>query len=152
MKHKNFILRTVNLLAILAVLLGYQQIAAARAAEVAQRQQQIDEVEAYNAAILQEQAQSEPEQDGYRDGTYEGSAFGFGDLITVSVTIRDGKMTDISVLSADGEDKPYYNQALPLLDKMLSAQSAGVDTVSGATLTSEGLIGAVEDALGKAGA
>ena len=130
MKHKNFILRTVNLLAILAVLLGYQQIAAARAAEVAQRQQQIDEVEAYNAAILQEQAQSEPEQDGY----------------------RDGKMTDISVLSADGEDKPYYNQALPLLDKMLSAQSAGVDTVSGATLTSEGLIGAVEDALGKAGA
>ena len=37
-----------------------------------------------------------------------------------------------------------------MLDEMLAVQSAGVDTVSGATLTAEGLIGAVEDALGKA--
>ena len=82
--------------------------------------------------------------------TYEGSAFGFGDVIRVSVTIQNGKMTDISVLDASGEDKPYYKQALPLLDEMLAVQSAEVDTVSGATLTAEGLIGAVEDALGKA--
>ena len=69
----------------------------------------------------------------------------------MSVTIADGKLTDISVLSADGEDKPYYTQSLPVLDKILSAQSTdGIDTVSGATLTSEGLIGAVADALGKA--
>ena len=47
-------------------------------------------------------------------------------------------------------DKPYYKQALPLLDEMLAVQSAEVDTVSGATLTAEGLIGAVENALGKA--
>ena len=60
------------------------------------------------------------------------------------------KMTDIAVLDASGEDKPYYKQALPLLDEMLAVQSAEVDTVSGATLTAEGLIGAVEDALGKA--
>lgn len=79
-----------------------------------------------------------------------GSAFGFGDVIRVSVTIQNGKMTDIAVLDASGEDKPYYKQALPLLDEMLAVQSAGVDTVSGATLTAEGLIGAVEDALGKA--
>ena len=85
-----------------------------------------------------------------KDGTYEGSAFGFGDVIRVSVTIQNGKMTDIAVLDASGEDKPYYKQALPLLDEMLDVQSAEVDTVSGATLTAEGLIGAVEDALGKA--
>ena len=60
------------------------------------------------------------------------------------------KMTDIAVLDASGEDKPYYKQALPLLDEMLAVQSAEVDTVSGATLTAEGLIGAVENALGKA--
>jgi len=89
-------------------------------------------------------------QSGYRDGTYEGSAFGFGDVIRVSVTIQNGKMTDIAVLDASGEDKPYYKQALPLLDEMLAVQSAEVDTVSGATLTAEGLIGAVADALGKA--
>ena len=110
------------------------------------------EVEAYNASVLQAQsaAQAEQSQSGYRDGTYEGSAFGFGDVIRVSVTIQNGKMTDIAVLDASGEDKPYYKQALPLLDEMLAVQSAEVDTVSGATLTAEGLISAVEDALGKA--
>ena len=115
-------------------------------------EQEIAEVEAYNASVLQAQsaAQAEQSQSGYRDGTYEGSAFGFGDVIRVSVTIQNGKMTDIAVLDASGEDKPYYKQALPLLDEMLAVQSAEVDTVSGATLTAEGLIGAVENALGKA--
>ena len=155
MKYKNFVLRTVNLLLILAVLWQYQQVAAARAATVNEREQQIAEVEAYNQTVLQAQAaaaESEAAEDegGLHDGVYEGSAYGFGDLITVSVTIKDGKMTDISVLSADGEDRPYYNQSLPLLDEMLSKQSTEVDTVSGATLTAEGFIGAVADALGKA--
>lgn len=152
MKYKNFVLRLVNLLLILAVLWQYQRVALVRAAAVAERQQQIDEVEAYNAEILKAQ-QEEAEQEtasGYKDGTYEGSALGFGDTITVQVTIQDGKMTDIAVLDASGEDKPYYNQSLPVLDKMLSSQSTEVDTISGATLTSEGLIDAVADALGKA--
>ena len=143
MKYKNFLLRAVNLLLILGVLWQYQQVALVRAAAVSQRKQEIAEVEAYNASVLQAQS-------GYRDGIYEGSAYGFGDVIRVSVTIQNGKMTDIAVLDASGEDKPYYKQALPLLDEMLAVQSAEVDTVSGATLTAEGLIGAVEDALGKA--
>ena len=148
MKYKNFLLRAVNLLLILGVLWQYQQVALVRAAAVSQRKQEIAEVEAYNASVLQSTAQAEPS--GSRDGTYEGSAYGFGDVIRVSVTIQNGKMTDIAVLDASGEDKPYYKQALPLLDEMLAVQSAEVDTVSGATLTAEGLIGAVEDALGKA--
>lgn len=149
--YQNFILRVVNLLLILAVLWQYQQVAALRAAAVSERQKEIDEVEAYNASIVQAEKEEEAET-GIQDGTYQGSAYGFGDLITVEVTIQNGKMTDISVLDASGEDRPYYNQSLPLLDKMLSSQSTEVDTVSGATLTSEGLIGAVADALGKAGA
>ena len=100
--------------------------------------------------LAEAQSAAQAEQSGYRDGTYEGSDFGFGDVIRVSVTIQNGKMTDIAVLDASGEDKPYYKQALPLLDEMLAVQSAEVDTVSGATLTAEGLIGAVENALGKA--
>ena len=148
-RYQNFLLRAANLLLILAVLWQYQQVAVVRAAAAAERQQEINEVEAYNASILQAEQEAEAEPD-LRDGTYEGSAFGFGDLITVSVTIQGGRMTDISVLDASGEDRPYYNQSLPLLDQMLSSQSTEVDTVSGATLTSEGLIGAVADALGKA--
>lgn len=149
-QHLNFALRLVNLLLILALLWQYQQVATARAATVAERQSEIAEVEAYNTSVLQAMQQQEEEVGGLRDGTYEGSGLGFGDTITVSVTIKDGKMTDISVLYADGEDRPYYNQALTMLDEMLSTQSAEVDTVSGATLTAEGLRDAVADALGKA--
>lgn len=149
-QHLNFALRLVNLLLILALLWQYQQVATARAATVAERQSEIAEVEAYNTSVLQAMQQQEEEVGGLRDGTYEGSGLGFGDTITVSVTIKDGKMTDIAVLYADGEDRPYYNQALTMLDEMLSTQSAEVDTVSGATLTAEGLRDAVADALGKA--
>ena len=87
-----------------------------------------------------------------KDGTYEGTALGFGDDITVQITISGGQMTDITVLQHDGEDKPYYTQALTMLDKMLTAQTGDVDIVSGATLTCEGLRDAVQDALGKAAA
>lgn len=149
-QHLNFALRLVNLLLILALLWQYQQVATARSATVAERQSEIAEVEAYNTSVLQAMQQQEEEVGGLRDGTYEGSGLGFGDTITVSVTIKDGKMTDISVLYADGEDRPYYNQALTMLDEMLSTQSAEVDTVSGTTLTAEGLRDAVADALGKA--
>lgn len=152
MKHKNFILRTLNLLLILGVLWQYQNTAALRAAAVSERKQQIAEVEAYNASILQAEQQAAEEEAGLQDGTYEGSALGFGDTITVAVTIQNGAITDISVLDASGEDRPYYNQALTVLDEILSTQSTEVDTVSGATLTAEGLIDAVADALGKAGA
>lgn len=151
MKYKNFVLRTLNLLLILGVLWQYQNTAVLRAEAVAQRKQEIAEVEAYNASLLQAEQAAE-EETGLRDGTYEGSALGFGDTITVAVTIRNGTITDLSVLDADGEDRPYYNQALTVLDEILSTQSTEVDTVSGATLTAEGLINAVADALGKAGA
>ena len=66
----------------------------------------LPEVEAYNASVLQAQSAAQAEQSGYRDGIYAGSAYGFGDVIQVSVTIQNGKMTDIAVLDASGEDKP----------------------------------------------
>lgn len=147
MKYMNFAIRTVSLLLILGVLWQYQHIAASRAAVVTERQQLIDEVEAYNAALTESDAVG-----SYKDGTYEGSGTGFGGEITVSVTVAEGKVTDIEVLNADGEDPAYYNQALAVLDKIISAQSAEVDTVSGATFSSTGLIDAAADALGKAAA
>ena len=154
-RYRNFILRAVNLLLVAVLLVQYQHIAVARAATVAQREQQIAEVESWNASVLQaEKAEEEQqaEEEGYKDGVYEGTGLGFGDDITVSVTIQDGQMTDITVVSADGEDKPYYRQAIAVLDEILTTQSAEGDAVAGATLTAEGLIEAVADALGKAAA
>ena len=147
MKYMNFAIRTVSLLLILGVLWQYQHIAACRAAVVAERQQRIDEVEAYNAALTEQDVVG-----GYKDGTYEGTGMGFGGEITVSVTVADGKVAEITVLSADGEDPAYYDQALAVLDEIVSAQSTEVDTVSGATFSSTGLIDAAADALGKAAA
>ena len=77
MKYKNFLLRAVNLLLILGVLWQYQQVALIRAAAVSQRKQEIAEVEAYNASVLQAQSAAQAEQSGYRDGIYEGSSYGF---------------------------------------------------------------------------
>lgn len=147
MKYMNFAIRTVSLLLILGVLWQYQHIAASRAAVVAERQQRIDEVEAYNAALTEQDVVG-----GYKDGTYEGTGMGFGGEVTVSVTVADGKVAEITVLSADGEDPAYYDQALAVLDEIVSAQSTEVDTVSGAMFSSTGLIDAAVDALGKAAA
>lgn len=147
-KYRSFILRVVDLALIFAVLCQYQHVTLLRAEASAQRQKEIDAVNAYNASVLQ--AEQEDAEGGWQDGTYEGSALGFGDIITVAVTIQNGRISNISVLDASGEDRSYYEQALSVLDKMAAAQSTEVDTVSGATLTAEGLINAVADALGKA--
>ena len=91
-----------------------------------------------------------PPAGGYEDGTYTGSAQGFGGYITVSVTIAEGKITDISIISAPGETPSYLASARSVISAMLSAQSPNVDAVSGATYSSTGIINAVKSALSQA--
>ncbi|MDO4287378.1 MAG: FMN-binding protein [Eubacteriales bacterium] len=86
----------------------------------------------------------------YQDGTYTGTAPGFGGDITVSVTIADGKMTAIEIVSAAGETPSFLARAKTIISKMLETQSADVDVVSGATYSSNGIINAVKNALVKA--
>ena len=87
----------------------------------------------------------------YKDGTYTGSAAGFRGNITVSVKIVGGKIASISVVSAPGNDEPYLSNAKNgIINKMISTQSTNVDTVSGATFSSNGIINAVRNALKKA--
>lgn len=86
----------------------------------------------------------------YKDGTYTGTGTGFSGPITVQVVIEDGKIKDITILSAT-DDSPYLQNASALLKQIVALQSTNVDTVSGATYSSVGLISAVRDALQKAG-
>jgi uncharacterized protein with FMN-binding domain len=87
----------------------------------------------------------------YKDGTYTGSGKGFGGTTKVSVTIADGKITNIEVLS-NQDDRQYFDRASgTIIKNMLSNQSASVNTVSGATFSSKGIISAVKDALNQAG-
>lgn len=101
-----------------------------------------------------EEADTEEESDDsenvYKDGTYTGSAQGFGGTITVQVTLASDEITDIQVTSAPGEDSAYLSQGEGVISSIISAQSTDVDTVSGATFSSTGIINAVVDALGKA--
>ncbi len=86
----------------------------------------------------------------YKDGTYIGDGQGFGGNIQVQITIADDTLTDIQVVSAEKEDSAYLSQGKAVIDRILEAQSTDVDTVSGATFSSTGILMAVEDALGKA--
>lgn len=86
----------------------------------------------------------------FKDGTYRGEGEGFGGPLTVEVTIAGGKITDVRYVGGN-EDAPYIDNALAVLDQVLAQQGTqGVDTVSGATYSSIGLINAVNQALSQA--
>lgn len=82
-----------------------------------------------------------------KDGTYKGSANGYGGKVTVNVTVSKKTMTAIDVASAPGETDSFFQRAKGVIDEMLTAQSTDVDVVSGATYSSNGIIGAVKNAL-----
>lgn len=102
------------------------------------------------ASEAEKQTEEETEELAYKNGTYTGDGQGFGGTITVEVTLQDDEITDIQVTSAPGEDSAYLSQGKGVISSILSAQSTDVDTVSGATFSSTGIINAVNDALGKA--
>lgn len=84
-----------------------------------------------------------------KDGTYTGSAMGYNDNITVSVTVAGGKIASIVVMSED-DDEPYFTNARAVISRILSQQTTNVDAVTGATYSSKGIMSAVAQALQKA--
>ena len=128
---------------------------AARNQEAAIAQTKSDAKDKDNAAKedaeeIDTEEESDDSENVYKDGTYTGSAQGFGGTITVQVTLASDEITDIQVTSAPGEDSAYLSQGEGVISSIISAQSTDVDTVSGATFSSTGIINAVVDALGKA--
>lgn len=92
---------------------------------------------------------------GLKDGTYTGTAVQtrYG-VIQVQATVSGGKITSVTTpqLQAFDSRSQYINsQAVPMLkEEVLSAQSAQVDMISGATYTSEGYLTSLQAALDKA--
>ncbi|MGN1141842.1 MAG: FMN-binding protein [Oliverpabstia sp.] len=89
--------------------------------------------------------------EGYADGMFTGEADGFGGTIQVQVSIQEGQIKDIQIISADGEDGAYLGMAKDIIPAIIENQSADVDTVSGATFSSTGIKNAVSQAIEKAG-
>ena len=83
----------------------------------------------------------------YTDGVYTGSATGYRGTTEVQVTVTNGLIAGINVLSTD-DDREYFNRVEgSIINGILQTQSTEVDTVTGATFSSNAIIGAVADAL-----
>lgn len=85
----------------------------------------------------------------YKDGTYYGTGTGFGGTMKVQVDISGGKIAAIQILE-NNDGSEYISKASSIINAIISSQSTNVDTVSGATYSSVGIIQAVRDALSQA--
>lgn len=87
------------------------------------------------------------DQGPYTDGTFTGSASGYHGTTKVQVTVANGYITNITILSY-GDDEQFFSKAkTTIINEIIAAQDTNVSTVSGATFSSKGIIGAVENAL-----
>ena len=158
---KKFWIKTVNIILIIGIIFGYNQIVLYR-----QKTEEVNSLQAKlkdastmvknveNKANAEQSLDNSTEENSdnnvYKDGTYTGQAKGFGGQVIVDVAIADGKIDSINIVSADKEDKAYFDMAKAVIEEMMENQSADVDAISGATFSSNGIINAVKQALEKA--
>ena len=94
---------------------------------------------------------------GFKDGTYVGSAENaFYGTVQVQAVTKGGKITDVQFLSYPSDrrtSQQINSRAIPILQQeTIAAQSASVNTVTGATYTSEAFIASLQSALAQASA
>lgn len=149
MKIKIFLISVINLLIIIGAF-GLYQAAVLHKADA-------DKIVSLEKKIEQLQSGKGSKAKGgksggstYKDGSYEGSAKGFGGNVVVKVTVKNDKIEKIDLVDASKEDGSYLASAKGVIKSILDKQSTDVDTVSGATFTSTGIINAVISALEKA--
>ena len=103
------------------------------------------------APTPEETPEPTPEPTGpYIDGTYTGSSYGYSGRVNVTVTIQGGQIASIEQSNSDSPE--FFEVAWgTIYSQIMANQSAdGVDTVSGATFSSEGILGAIQKALAQA--
>lgn len=81
-----------------------------------------------------------------KDGIFEGEGEGFNGKTKVSLEVQNGIIKKIDILSSD-DDESYLNEATKLIPTIIEKQNSNVDSISGATYSSKGIILAVENAL-----
>lgn len=85
------------------------------------------------------------------DGTYTGTADGFGGQLSAEVTFSDGRISDIEI-SEEHETTAVADQAMKVIpDTIVAEQSLNIDVCSGATFTGNAVVSAVENAVKAAG-
>ena len=82
----------------------------------------------------------------YIDGTYFGAGEGYIGTTQVAVTVTDGRISTVIIVSSD-DDKAYVEDAKDLIPLIIDTQRTDLDAVSGATYTSNAILSAIRDAL-----
>lgn len=87
----------------------------------------------------------------YADGVYTAGAQGYLSEVSVTVTITGGRVSEVSI-DASGETPERGGAAAEALASQLTAagSTAGVDAVSGSTVTSDAVLAAMDDCLAQA--
>lgn len=88
----------------------------------------------------------------FKAGTYEGVADGHGGKITATVTVTESEITEIKIDAPDETEGLGDVAGEKIVKAIMEGQNLNVDTVSGATNSSKGMIAAITAALEKAGA
>ena len=92
-----------------------------------------------------------PDGNTYKDGTYTGEAVGYQPGLIVSVTIKDNIIISVEVTDHNELNSKFWSSPVKYIPIwILDAQNTEVDTITGATYTSTGIINAVNDALRQA--
>ena len=106
-------------------------------------------------ALGQAAGVTETQKAAVADGTFTGTApsFGLTGPLTAEVTLADGKITDIKVVSeTDSLTGEWFGSAEELLiPRIIESQSLAVDAITGATTSSNGIRNAVAAAIDAAG-
>ena len=135
---RNLLIRFVALAVIVVAVVAYGVVA-----NIAQAQQ---------AENIKNAASSGTRGIYLKDGTFTGSAKGYGGITTVDVTVTNGYITDVEVLSTY-DDSPYIeNVEANLIPDLVAQQTTTIDVVTSASYSSNGVRFAVRDALRTAGA
>ena len=129
-----FIIKNINLILVAVILFFYQRYAGERQCEV---------------IANEEKTRAVSELSGRRDGEFEGSGTRFGGDIKVKLVIENNKIQSAQIVSAQGETAEYLASAKKILEEVVQKQTEDVDTVSGATLSSNGILEAVRQAMEK---
>ncbi len=147
---KMFMVKMINCILIIMILFSYQSYASKKERDVLAFNQKVKiarkEWEKESIRISGEQ--NAPK---YADGKYQGKGIGFGGKIVVEVSVCNGEIDDVEIISAKKETPDYVEMMNALIEKIVDAQGTEVDVVSGATFSSNGVLDAVDDALSKAG-
>lgn len=136
--YKYFITKAINFVAVVVILVGFSGWAAEMTVN--------DEAVAEQIAEAERAANRGPY---VTDGTFTGSAKGFGGQVKMQVVIDNGYIDSVEILDASKEDDAWLDMCLGLPAKIVKEQTTNIDVVSGATYTSSGILNGTTEALEK---